>query len=224
LCTLWQRFGRAARGAGREAKAILFVEKKDTDEERALKSERAAQRLAKKNEVTAVTGQKRKVKTQLKSAPSKRPAFGECTNHEERTIVASELRELRRAHYKKRPTAKTTEKETNKALRSEVPWMTILMQQVISTAARIVPMLFFDNDKRRKFISAALPIVSAHASQRKTTISTAIRHCLRGAPVADPKASLSVVTFATRRRFNSSTSRSHPRTSSQANHTSKGSR
>ncbi len=48
LCTLWQRFGQAAHGAGREAKAILFVEKKDTNEERALKAKRAAQRLAKK--------------------------------------------------------------------------------------------------------------------------------------------------------------------------------
>ena len=28
LCTLWQRFGRAARGADQEATAILFVEKK----------------------------------------------------------------------------------------------------------------------------------------------------------------------------------------------------
>ena len=35
LCTLWQRFGRAAHGDDQleEATAILFVEKKDTNEE-----------------------------------------------------------------------------------------------------------------------------------------------------------------------------------------------
>ena len=78
LCTLWQRFGRAARGDGQEATAILFVEKKDTDEERVLKAARAAQRLAKKNE--AMTGQKRKAGTQLTSGTSKRPTLG-CRRH-----------------------------------------------------------------------------------------------------------------------------------------------
>ncbi|KII86188.1 hypothetical protein PLICRDRAFT_114870, partial [Plicaturopsis crispa FD-325 SS-3] len=34
LCSLWQRFGRAARGLGQEAIAIFFVEKKYFDEER----------------------------------------------------------------------------------------------------------------------------------------------------------------------------------------------
>jgi ERCC4-related helicase len=48
LCTLWQRFGRAARGPDQEATAILFVEKKDTNEERVLKAARTAQRLSKK--------------------------------------------------------------------------------------------------------------------------------------------------------------------------------
>jgi superfamily II DNA/RNA helicase len=33
LCTLWQHFGRVARGQGKEGVAILLVEKKDTDEE-----------------------------------------------------------------------------------------------------------------------------------------------------------------------------------------------
>jgi superfamily II DNA helicase RecQ len=111
LCTLWQRFGRAARGPGQEATAILFVEKKDTDEERVLKAARTAQRLAKKKE--AVTGQKRKAGTQLTSGTSKQSTFGECTNHDEQTThtvtgsmplshekVATERREQCRAHGK----------------------------------------------------------------------------------------------------------------------------
>jgi superfamily II DNA or RNA helicase len=32
LCMLWQRFGRGARGAGREAVGILLVDKKHTEE------------------------------------------------------------------------------------------------------------------------------------------------------------------------------------------------
>jgi superfamily II DNA/RNA helicase len=169
LCTLWQRFGRAARGAGQEATAILFVEKKDTDEERVLKAARAAQRLAKKKDSEAVTGQtrKRKAGTELTSGSSKRPTLGECTNHDERTShrdsrimmplshekVATEQREQRRAHYKKRP-KKTTTKEKKKA-NVEVGSP---MDDFINAASdhdehidcrRIVPMLFFENDKRR---------------------------------------------------------------------------
>ena len=46
LCTLWQRFGRVARGRDAVGTAILLVEKKDTDEERVAKAERAAKRKA----------------------------------------------------------------------------------------------------------------------------------------------------------------------------------
>ena len=159
LCTLWQRFGRAARGADQEATAILFVEKKDTNEERVLKAARAAQRLAKKNET--VTGQKRKAGTQLTSGTSKRPALGECTNRDERTShstpenTATELREQRRAHYKKRTVAKMTTSKEKKRSNVEVGSP---MDDFINAASgdddlidcrRIVPMLFFENDKRR---------------------------------------------------------------------------
>ena len=44
FCTLWQRFGRVARGQGIEGVAILLVEKKDTNEERAAKVQRARKR------------------------------------------------------------------------------------------------------------------------------------------------------------------------------------
>ena len=159
LCTLWQRFGRAARGADQEATAILFVEKKDTNEERVLKAGRAAQRLAKKNE--SVTGQKRKAGTQLTSGTSKRQTLGECTNHKEPTShsapenVPTELREQRRAHYKKRPVVKMATAKEKKRFNVEVGSP---MDDFINAGSnhddlidcrRIVPMLFFENDKRR---------------------------------------------------------------------------
>ena len=161
LCTLWQRFGRAARGPDQEATAILFVEKKDTNEERLLKAGRAAQRLAKKNE--SVTGQKRKAGTQLTSGTSKRQTLGERTNHNEPTNqstpenIPTELREQRRAHYKKRPVVKTVTAKEKKKFNIEVGSP---MDDFINAGSnqdsddliecrRIVPMLFFENDKRR---------------------------------------------------------------------------
>ncbi|KAF8995087.1 P-loop containing nucleoside triphosphate hydrolase protein, partial [Cyathus striatus] len=39
LCTLWQRFGRAACGSGKEGTAILLVERKDTKEGRLVKEQ-----------------------------------------------------------------------------------------------------------------------------------------------------------------------------------------
>ena len=61
LCTLWQRFGRAARGADEEAIAILLVEKKDTEEERLAKAT------------------KRKATEEINSQPAKRPALADRT-------------------------------------------------------------------------------------------------------------------------------------------------
>ncbi len=94
-----------------------------------------------------MTGQKRKAETQLTSAASKRSALGDSTNHEDQTIV----RELRRAHYKKRPAAQTEKdgKKTNLEVGSP-------MDDFINAAGdldcrRIVSALFFDNDKRREF-------------------------------------------------------------------------
>jgi superfamily II DNA helicase RecQ len=160
LCTLWQRFGRAARGADQEATAILFVEKKDTNEERVLKAGRAAQRLAKKNQ--SMTGEKRKAGTQLTSGTSKRPTLGECTNRNKQICHTTpenfpilELREQRRAHYKRRPVAKMTTSKEKKRFNIDVGSP---MDDFINAASnhddfidcrRIVPMLFFENDKRR---------------------------------------------------------------------------
>jgi superfamily II DNA/RNA helicase len=54
LSMLWQRFGRAARGTGQEATGILLVEKKDTDEERIKKVDRAAKRKRMKDNLNKV--------------------------------------------------------------------------------------------------------------------------------------------------------------------------
>ena len=84
LSTLWQRFGRAARGAGQEATAILLVEKKDTNEERVKKADRAAKRKQKKDNNT-----KRKAETEdLKQRRQKRPALADrSTNIEVKAEV-----------------------------------------------------------------------------------------------------------------------------------------
>ncbi|KDQ31886.1 hypothetical protein PLEOSDRAFT_1028795, partial [Pleurotus ostreatus PC15] len=47
LCSIWQRIGRAARGDGSTAKAVVFVEKKYLDVNRQKKDEKATQRLVK---------------------------------------------------------------------------------------------------------------------------------------------------------------------------------
>ena len=137
--------------------------KKDTNEEQVLKAGCAAQRLAKKNE--AMTGKKRKAGTQLISGTSKRQTLGECTNVHERTshslgtplsheAVPTELREQRHAHYKKWPLAKVTTAKEKKTVNVEVGSP---MDDFINVASDhddlidchcIVPMLFFENDKR----------------------------------------------------------------------------
>ena len=78
LCTLWQRFGRAARGAEWEATAILIVEKKNTAEDRLLKAKRAAERKGKNKEAIR-TGKRRKPTDKLPLPPSKRPALADRT-------------------------------------------------------------------------------------------------------------------------------------------------
>jgi hypothetical protein len=76
LCTLWQRFGRGARGPEWDATAILLVEKKNTEEDRLLKAKRAAERKG-KNKEGIRTGKKRKPTDNLPLPPSKRPALAE---------------------------------------------------------------------------------------------------------------------------------------------------
>ncbi|KXN81646.1 hypothetical protein AN958_04068 [Leucoagaricus sp. SymC.cos] len=52
MSTLWQRFGRAARGDGFRGTGILLVTKRDTNDERERIKERACQRELKKKDAT----------------------------------------------------------------------------------------------------------------------------------------------------------------------------
>ena len=78
LCTLWQQFGQAARGAEWEATTILIVEKKNTEEDHLLKAKLAAERKG-KNKEGIRTGKRRKPTDKLPLPPSKRPALADQT-------------------------------------------------------------------------------------------------------------------------------------------------
>ncbi|KAI0688583.1 P-loop containing nucleoside triphosphate hydrolase protein [Cerioporus squamosus] len=67
LDTIWQRFGRGARGPGTEAVAVLFVDAKYFDEEREAAAERAAKRKE-KDAKKAAEAEKNKRK-RLEGAP-----------------------------------------------------------------------------------------------------------------------------------------------------------
>lgn len=78
LCTLWQRFGQAARGSELDATAILLVEKKNTEEDRRLKAKRAAERKEKNKELEGIRiGKKRKPTDKLPLPPYRRPALAD---------------------------------------------------------------------------------------------------------------------------------------------------
>jgi len=64
LCTLWQRFGRAACG-GQTGIVILLVEKKDTNEERQAKAKKEVAAALKKAKEGVSTSSKRKSANQL---------------------------------------------------------------------------------------------------------------------------------------------------------------
>jgi superfamily II DNA helicase RecQ len=79
MCTLWQQFGRGGRGSGETATAILLVEKKDTEEERQSKAERAAKKRDKAREGI---GTKRKANDDLSdNHQAKRPALRDLTSN-----------------------------------------------------------------------------------------------------------------------------------------------
>ena len=132
LCTLWQRYGRAARAPDQQAIAILLVEKKDMDEERLLKAQKVAKRKEKeRNDLGIGSGStstqkdgKRKAISQL-NPPAKRPALTDrttiinrqemvhCEDVDDEAALSQtegvvdgqdtlDLKELRRAHYAKR--------------------------------------------------------------------------------------------------------------------------
>ena len=154
MSTLWQRFGRAARGPGQKATAVLFVEKKDLDEERALKAQRETRR---KEKVKEAIGMKRKAAHQVNTQPKRRAlADGTSTvNREDNDNGAVQgevevLKEERRQHYARRDRPAPIFRGKGKG-RGGVE-IGGAMDDFINAhrdfkCRRVVPMLFFGNDK-----------------------------------------------------------------------------
>lgn len=170
LCTLWQRFGCGGRGSDQLATAILLVEKKDPNEERLQKAERAAKRKAKKR---GGIGTKRQAEDQL-NTQLKRPALANRNLNSARVndhqleleepdldIDGGELEdeiegdrgidsdEERRAQYQKEGRSKST---TSNRVERRVE-VGSAMDDFINTrnCQRKIPTLFFGNDKTRMF-------------------------------------------------------------------------
>jgi superfamily II DNA helicase RecQ len=80
MCTLWQRFGRAARDLARHAKALFFVEPKHFDEVRAQRTTRQQEKKRKAAEHAEEDLQKRRpakrVRVQVHSSSALEPAQG----------------------------------------------------------------------------------------------------------------------------------------------------
>jgi superfamily II DNA/RNA helicase len=166
LLSLWQRFGRAARGQDQTGTAILLVEKKDTDENRALKAEKAEKRKEKEKQRI---GTKRKATHQL-THQAKRPAL---QDHNLNTIPSSRediedqldvvvneeaagedlLKEERRKHYTKREGQQTISTGSKGKGKDRIVIVGSVIDDFINSpfdCRRIVPMLYFGNDKRGK--------------------------------------------------------------------------
>ena len=177
LSMLWQRFGRAARGAGQEATAILLVEKKDTDEERIKKAGRAAKRKRKKDDLSK-TG----IKKELEVETHKRPALADrstnihvkvevvdldvdsCDNeHDDNNrieatkpgILDSNGLEERRAQYANEGRDDSERQQIVQVRGHQGPQMGSALDDFINPRGRFrcrrtVLMLFFGNDKTRE--------------------------------------------------------------------------
>ena len=157
LCSLWQRFGRAARGAGLEATAILFVDKKDTDEERSKKAEKEALRKEKEG-----IGTKRRAMNQLNQASKRQhiaegpPLVNRDTEHEDaipQILDPKVVQEERRKHYSKRDQTVTKSKGRATKTKGKEVEVGSAMDNFINAlrehfkCRRIVTVLFFGNDK-----------------------------------------------------------------------------
>lgn len=92
--SLWQRIGRAARGPGTEAVAVVLVEPKYFDEEKAAAAQRAEQRSAKRKEgelrkaVAAEQGKRKRAEDQTEGGETSaaRPATRRRTEAPEETV------------------------------------------------------------------------------------------------------------------------------------------
>jgi len=174
LCTLWQRFGRAARGSQQTGTAILLVEKKDTDDERQAKAKKDIATALKKSKEGIGTGSKRKSTNQL-NPPAKRQALTDRTTatlngHDTIEMTPTtpggsplpsepgppeSLKDQRRAHYAKQPTKGNTTPSSLTKGKSKNVEVGSAMDDYINAhldfnCRRVVPMLVFGNDQRRK--------------------------------------------------------------------------
>jgi hypothetical protein len=161
LCTLWQRFGRVARGQGKEGVAILLVEKKDTNEERAARAEKASKRKIKIKEGIG-SGMKRKAlrqggRTVLTDSSVDNQEMAEPVAPID-PVKAAEIAflEERRVHYARR-------EKSSHAGRFEPPKGKVRPDIEIGSpmddfinppegvkCRRVVPTLFFRNDQTRE--------------------------------------------------------------------------
>jgi superfamily II DNA/RNA helicase len=175
LCTLWQRFGRAACGQDEVGTAILLVEKKDTDEERLAKVERAAKRKKK-----GAAGTKRKAIGIGNCEKAKRPALVDRslnrgleevlgdgdTSLDNTNVRAPELdgvddpgrvaelafKEECWAHYGKREKTGNSSRKGKSRADHEVgsPMDDFINTHACVNCRRIVPEVYFGNDQTRR--------------------------------------------------------------------------
>lgn len=161
LCTLWQRFGRVARGQGKEGVAILLVEKKDTKQERAAKVERATKRKTKLKEGIRMA-RKRKAVQQ-----GGRTVLADCSVNQEMAepdvpidlAKAAEIAflEERRVHYAHREKSSHGRFEPPKGKARQDLEIGSAMDDYINPpdgvkCRRVVPTLFFQNDQTRELL------------------------------------------------------------------------
>jgi superfamily II DNA/RNA helicase len=177
LSTLWQRFGRAARGVGEEGVAILIVQNTDIYENRMRKADKAAMRIEKAKDGV---GTKRKAtRTILTIHPAKRRVLADSTQNvpthpgvlfdgdsdmdsegeeieQPRLVVVETNVDLqeRRLHYAKSGQAVGQEKK-KQTKRNEVE-IGSPMDDFINAGPlgfkcrRVPPRLYFRNDKDRE--------------------------------------------------------------------------
>ena len=222
MCTLWQRFGRGGRGIGETATAILLVEKKDTEEEQKLKAERAAKKREKARDGNHGIGTKRKANDdQIDNRKAKRPALqdrtpnGNLPNSEsEKSLPApislKDLKEERRALYKE---GAVVEKVGSKNGKGKGRELEVAMSDYVNAhclcldCRRIVPILYFMNDKTRKCSSCLIfPSLKQHVYQQQIILNCAILQKRQAVTVAGLVFQRYVVISATLKNSQSTTS------------------
>lgn len=156
---LWQRFGRAARGTGQVATAILLVEKKDTDEARARKAEQEAKRRERKREGIgakrkSTRSRNTKAKRSLTDGPSvnRNVSESESDDTDNETSNIDALLKARRVHYKQADQLRRTSQTSGRKFEVEhgSALYDFINAHIELKCRRIILTLYFDNDHTRK--------------------------------------------------------------------------